>query len=59
MTRFVGKTISKTISVENIAIKSTNITAQPICPLALSGSLRLSEFAYKALAWLTRPLLGS
>ena len=28
-------------------------------PLALSGSLWLSEFAYKALAWLTRPLLGS
>ena len=26
---------------------------------ALSGSLLLSEFAYKALAWLTRPLLGS
>ena len=26
---------------------------------ALSGSLFLSEFAYKALAWLTRPLLGS
>ena len=28
------------------------------CP-ALSGSLLLFEFAYKALAWLTRPLLGS
>ena len=28
-------------------------------PLALSASLWLSEFAYKALAWLTRPLLGS
>ena len=27
-------------------------------PLALSGALWLSEFAYKALAWLTRPLLG-
>ena len=27
--------------------------------LALLGSLWLSEFAYKALAWLTRPLLGS
>ena len=27
--------------------------------LALSGSLLLSEFAYKALVWLTRPLLGS
>ena len=26
---------------------------------ALFGSLLLSEFAYKALAWLTRPLLGS
>ena len=25
---------------------------------ALSGSLLLSEFAYKALAWFTRPLLG-
>ena len=27
--------------------------------LALFGSLLLFEFAHKALAWLTRPLLGS
>ena len=29
------------------------------CSPALSGSLLLSEFAYRALAWLTWPLLGS
>ena len=40
-------------------VLSGSLSGPPWLSLARSGSLLLSEFAYKALAWLTRPLLGS
>ena len=38
---------------------SLDPSGSPWLSQALSGSLLLSEFAYKVLAWLTRPLLSS